>query len=165
VVRNVCIAVVLLAAACDDGGDDPATDDTGESTSADDATTTNDGGSSSADTSTTAPVVVDYAGELQPLWNTQCTCHLQGASGTMVAPTLTLNEEVSYAELVGTPSMAVPAMSRVTAADLEASYLWHKIGGTHLDVGGTGTQMPPTGPLSPDDIALVQAWIEGGALP
>lgn len=62
------------------------------------------------------------------------------------------------------PSVAVPSMPLVTPEDPDQSYLWHKINGSHLDVGGAGGPMPPNGALGGDDQALIRAWIEGGAL-
>jgi len=46
----------------------------------------------------------------------------------------------------------------------EASYLWHKLVDTHLDVGGDGNLMPPSGLLPQEDRDLVEAWILSGAL-
>ncbi len=121
--------------------------------------------SGSGSASTGDVPVVDYATQIQPIWNAWCTCHLQGGSGTMVAPTLTLNMEFSHQELVGTPSMAVPTMARIEPGEPDASYLWHKTHDTHLDVGGNGTEMPPGQVLSAADLQLVEDWIRGGALP
>ena len=135
----------------------------GDSSGADDEDETS--ASSSGDESTTMIPVVDYATQIQPIWNFQCTCHLQGMSGTMVAPTLTLNMQVSYDELVGMPSMAVPGLDRIQPADPDASYLWHKIHDTQLDVGGNGTEMPPGAVLPEADVQLIEDWIRGGALP
>jgi hypothetical protein len=108
---------------------------------------------------------VDYATMIQPVFNTTCTCHLQGPSGTMVATTLTLNMDVSYGQLVGTPSTELPSMARIEPGDLEASYLWHKINATQLDVGGSGTEMPQGLPRDEALIELFHDWILGGAMP
>jgi hypothetical protein len=105
---------------------------------------------------------VDYQAELQPLWNFACTCHLQGQSGTMIADTLTLNDGMSHAELLSA-STQLPDMPRVTPGDPEQSYAWHKLQGTHLDVGGSTAAMPMIGMLSDEELALVEAWIEDGA--
>lgn len=132
-----------------------------------------DGGESTAIADTTADttaatgtgvVEVDYAGQIQPIWDAACTCHLQGPSGMMTASTLTLNAEASYAELVGI-SATQAALPRVQPGDLEGSYLWHKLHGTQADVEGTGTAMPQIGALDPSDLQLIEAWILGGAPP
>lgn len=128
--------------------------------SSDDSTTAVDSSSSSGE-----PLPeVDYETDIQPLFNTNCTCHLQGASGMMTAPFMTLNPGMSHAQLVGVPAEQTD-LDRVAPNDLEASYLWHKLQGTHMDVGGTGTRMPATGPLEDDALELVRAWILQGALP
>lgn len=107
---------------------------------------------------------VDYETDIQPLFNTNCTCHLMGGSGTMTAPFMTLNPGMSRAQIVDVASEQSDLV-RVAPGDLEASYLWHKLEGTHMDVGGMGLQMPQTGPLMDADLDLVRAWILGGALP
>jgi hypothetical protein len=144
---RIAIAMTtLLGAACDDAPE--GEDSSGES-----------------DASTTDVPEVDYATQIQPIWNARCTCHLQGMSGTMEATTLTLNPEFSHDELVGTPAVAVPTMARIEPGDPDASYLWHKIHDTQLGVGGGGTEMPPGETLAPADVELIEHWIRGGALP
>jgi hypothetical protein len=150
----VAVFGIISVSSCADASED----DEGEATS---AGTSSSGG----EDSTTMIPVVDYATQIQPIWNSQCTCHLQGMSGTMVAPTLTLNMQVSYDELVGTPSMAMPGLARIEPSDPDASYLWHKLHDTQLDVGGTGTEMPPGITLPEADVQLIEDWIRGGALP
>ncbi|MCY1060782.1 hypothetical protein [Nannocystis sp. SCPEA4] len=51
--------------------------------------------------------------------------------------------------------------------DLENSYLWHKINNTHLEVGGSGTPMPPppAASLSDADLKKIGQWIEAGCAP
>jgi hypothetical protein len=70
------------------------------------------------------------------------------------------------AQIVGQPANGA-WMLRVdpagdAAARLENSYIWHKLSGTHLTVGGSGSQMPPWGALSPLELAPVRAWVEAG---
>ena len=61
----------------------------------------------------------------------------------MTATTLTLNADVSWAELVDATATQVD-MPRVAPGDLEGSYLWHKLQGTQMDVGGMGTAILST---------------------
>lgn len=145
------VLVALLNGGCpsDDGGDDGATT----------------AGSDGADGSGTSLPQIDYATDVQPIWNANCTCHLQGPSGSMTATVLTLNEDVSYAQLVDTPAEQLESMDRVTPGQPEQSYLWHKLEGTQLDVGGMGTLMPQVGSLDEQDLMTIQAWIAGGAEP
>lgn len=49
----------------------------------------------------------------------------------------------------------------VAPGSREDSYLWHKVAGTHLEVGGAGDRMPP-GSSFPD-AEQVGRWIDGGA--
>jgi hypothetical protein len=113
----------------------------------------------------TGVLVVDYEGDVQPIWNGNCLCHMQNASGMMQAPLLTLNAGLSYDELVGAASEQLPGMDRVTPGEPEESYLWHKLQGTHLDVGGMGDSMPQVGQLDAEDLAVIEAWIAAGAMP
>jgi hypothetical protein len=91
-----------------------------------------------------------------------------------------------YAGLVGMKSLEDPSMNLVTAGDLDASYLWHKISGdpnsdTAVAMGceaaatganpcsdcsaaaPCGVPMPFTGSLDPSAICTIQNWIMQGA--
>ena len=58
------------------------------------------------------------------------------------------------------------SMNRVTPSQPDSSYLVHKVQGTHLAVGGSGSRMPLNrSPLSQSDIDLIRAWIQAGAQP
>ena len=58
------------------------------------------------------------------------------------------------------------SMNRVTPNQPDSSYLVHKVQGTHLAVGGSGSRMPLNrSPLSQSDIDLIRAWIQAGAQP
>lgn len=82
----------------------------------------------------------------------------------------------SYDALVTAISTQVPGMPLVAPGDAGASYLFHKIAGTHADVCRAmevpstecGSRMPRgvgAVPLADEEIAMVRAWIESGALP
>ena len=132
------------------------------STGEPDATTGEPGSTSTGAAESTGSLVVGYAADVQPIWNANCTCHLMGSSGTMTAPFLTLNPDLSHAELVGVAAEQA-ALSRVEAGDATASYLWLKLTDAHAEVGD-GTIMPQGGMLDADTLAIVRAWIDGGAL-
>lgn len=51
-------------------------------------------------------------------------------------------------------------MPYVTPGDATRSYLWHKVAGTHADVGGAGGVMPPNGQISDELQQRLRAWIE-----
>jgi hypothetical protein len=50
-------------------------------------------------------------------------------------------------------------MPYVTPGDPAQSYLWHKLKGTHKDVGGSGAQMPLGGKLGETELTAIESWI------
>lgn len=87
-----------------------------------------------------------------------CTqCH----AGAGAPLGLSLEEGLSYANLVNVPSAEVPALMRVEPGQPDASYLVHKLEGAP---GIVGRRMPlGLPPLSQDEIAAVRSWIAAGA--
>jgi len=70
----------------------------------------------------------------------------------------------AFSNVVNIAARELPSMNRVTPNQPDNSYLVHKIQGTHLDVGGSGSRMPLNrSPLSQSDIDLIRAWIQAGA--
>lgn len=135
----------------------------GQTTGSDGSTSEASEASESSDASSSGMSAVVYEDDVQPIWNANCSCHLMGSSGTMTAPFLTLNPDMSIGQLVGIASEQ-SALARVEASDPEASYLWLKLEGTHAAMG-SGDQMPPTAPLSEEDMDVVRSWIASGANP
>jgi hypothetical protein len=122
--------------------------------------------SGSTETSGDAPP--DFDAEIQPMLESACLCHFSATpGGDMTAPYLNFNAGLAVGELVDVDSVQVPSMKRVAPGDIENSYLVHKLRGTYVDVGGPvdSDPMPPLAPLAEDDIARIEAWIVGGALP
>jgi hypothetical protein len=110
----------------------------------------------------------DFDAEIQPILESACLCHFSATpGGDMTAPYLNLNAGFGVGQLVDVDSVQVPSMKRVAPGDIDNSYLVHKLRGTHVDVGGPAdtTTMPPLAPLPEDEIARIEAWIVGGALP
>lgn len=109
-----------------------------------------------------ADETVSYRNQLQPIFNAQCVyCHVTGAENGG----LNLARASSHTSLVGTASTESP-LPRVTPGQPDKSYLWHKLNGTHVSVGGSGNAMPMSDPprlLEPAQRALFKAWIEAGA--
>lgn len=172
------MAAIVLASGCGDDGDGSGSAATETTTAGptmasagteDPSTTaepsTGDAPTSTGDEPTTGSPAVSYAADIQPIWDARCTlgCHQPGGSGTMQT-NLDLSAGVSYAQLVDVLSSQAPALPRVSPADLEGSYLWHKLKNTQSDVNGSGFQMPAGG-LADTDLAKVEKWIEDGALP
>ncbi|MBM75639.1 MAG: hypothetical protein CMK59_09580 [Proteobacteria bacterium] len=65
--------------------------------------------------------------------------------------------------VVGVASGQATSMMLIEAGSAEDSYLYHKVAGTHLDVGGMGDVMPPGGSVSADHLATLESWINAGA--
>jgi hypothetical protein len=88
-----------------------------------------------------------------------CTsCHA-GASAPLG---LRLDAAISYALLVGVPSVEVPQLQRVAPNDPDNSYLIQKLEGT----AAVGAQMPLGRPAVPQStIDFIRQWITDGALP
>jgi len=87
-------------------------------------------------------------------------------SGCHIGPTaphgLDLSAGASAGLLVGVPSAEVPALARVAPFDAGASYLYLKL---IDDPQILGDPMPLSGPaLGAGELALVEAWIDQGAL-
>lgn len=121
------------------------------------------GGDSStgSESSTTGFVGLSLAADVYPVWNppVSCDCHTPGSGGLKMG---TVDE--AFMNLVGVAAKQAPALSRIEPGDREASYLWHKIKGTHIEVGGSGKQMPlGAPPLDPEIVALIGQWIDDGA--
>jgi hypothetical protein len=104
---------------------------------------------------------VSFKKDLVPILKTRCAvCHLTGQEAGRMA----LHPRAAYSNLVNIESVEVASMKRVLPYQPEASYLMHKLLGSHLDVGGTGTQMPfGSQPLSSGEIASFKKWISEGA--
>jgi hypothetical protein len=90
-----------------------------------------------------------------------CLCHFENSAGEKEADYMTLNIEVAHQELLAPSEQA--SLARVQPGSLEESYLWHKLKGTHLDVGGEGEQMPLIGEIDAAELELFETWILGGA--
>ena len=69
--------------------------------------------------------------------------------------------ETAYASLVGIASTQVETMALVDPGAPDSSYLMWKL---EENSGITGNQMPPSVPLSEDQIGRVRTWIAAGAL-
>lgn len=124
--------------------------------------TDSSGGESSGGTSTTGVSGLSLAADVYPVWNpmVRCDCHNGGAGGLSMG-----TPEDAYMELVGVPANGAP-LSRVEPGSSADSYLWHKLSGTQVDVGGGGQQMPlGAPPLDPATIDLIAQWIDEGANP
>lgn len=108
----------------------------------------------------TAPTGPTLNADIQPILDRNCVgCH----AGSAAAAYLDLSAGAAHNELVGEAAYQVPTMVEVAPGDVEGSYLWYKLNSTQVDVGGSGTRMPPELTLADSDLALFQSWIEMGA--
>ena len=96
-----------------------------------------------------------FANDVQPIFESRCSqavCH-----GSSQFPEVALYDGIVYA------ASSVSGLSVVEPSSKEDSYLWYKINGSMVEVGGDGTRMPPGGGLSSADIELIGEWIDRGA--
>lgn len=112
-------------------------------------------------TATGAEVTISFERDVQSLLNNNCVfCHMTGAE----SGNLNLEPGIAYDSLVGVDSRQSDLV-RVKPEEPEASYLLHKLEGTHSQVGGSGGQMPLGGmPFNEDQLQVVRQWIMEGAL-
>jgi ankyrin repeat protein len=89
---------------------------------------------------------VDFARDVQPILRQNCLgCH---------GPT----KQNNGLRVDRRSSVMKPGFRRVMGGSLENSFLYQRLIGPEF-----GMQMPPTGALKPEQIAIVKAWIEQGA--
>lgn len=134
--------------------------DTSSSTTSTTTTTTTTSGdpSSSSSPGTTdepPPLECDFPTSVQPIFDAKCGCH----QGDMPPKGLDLKAGAAFDSLVGVDSMEQPGTPRVDPNNSGGSYLALKIGGAPPQ----GDPMPPGGPLAPEDVTLIKAWIDAGA--
>ena len=95
---------------------------------------------------TPLPETVSYSKDIQPLWDQECvSCHKPGP----IAPDLTAAN--SYSALVTNNKYVIPG--NATGSKLHKSLM-----------GDGAALMPTSGKLSDSKIALVDKWINDGAL-
>ena len=106
---------------------------------------------------------VTLSRDVQPIFTSNCTfsgCH----AGSSPEEGMSLVAGQAFSNVVNEPARQLLSMNRVTPNQPDDSYLVHKIQGTHVDVGGSGSRMPlGLSPLSQSDIDLIRAWIQAGA--
>ncbi len=102
---------------------------------------------------------ISFSLQVLPLLVKECGyCHMREERyGYLV-----IDPDSAYANLVGIPAHGYPALQRVEPGSPERSYLWLKMTGQYLALGGEGWRMP-FGPLRASDMELVRRWIEQGA--
>jgi hypothetical protein len=121
------------------------------------------------DTFTTGDPKPSFEVDIQPILDEHCveSCHEpDGEWGFLLDMSGS-----AYDDLVGVMSPQLSAMNHVEPGDPDNSYLWHKINGTQINVGGSGLMMPKARPgmvstvLTPEQFATIEQWISNGAEP
>jgi hypothetical protein len=133
--------------------------DTGTTTSPPDGSDDTDAGSGSGQPDLPTPTLSELsAGLLLPACG---DCHVGQTLGNLwLEPNAALRDRLLASSLQASP------LPLVTPGDLEASYLWRKVEGSHLTVGGLGEPMPlGRAALTQAQTDLLRRWIEGGAPP
>jgi hypothetical protein len=146
------------------------------SATATDATDTNatdtdatDTVATATDTFTTGDPKPSFEVDIQPILDEHCVegCHEpDGEWGFLLDMSGS-----AYDDLVDVMSPQLSAMNHVEPGDPESSYLWHKINGTQVNVGGSGLMMPKARPgmqstvLTPEQFTAIEQWILSGAEP
>ena len=92
------------------------------------------------------PAKVDFARDVQPIFRQNCIgCH---------GP----NKQNNGLRVDRRSSVLKPGSRRVQPGSSENSFLLHRLTGSEY-----GMQMPPTGPLRPEQIQIIKTWIDQGA--
>jgi len=105
---------------------------------------------------------VDFTTQIQTVFDANCSCHTGGS----VSGGLDLATGSSHANIVNVPADDVPGMDLIEPGSPSDSYLWHKLQGTHLGVGGAGSAMPfGSFPLGITSLDTIEQWINEGASP
>eukprot|EP00808_Paulinella_micropora_P032100 g21753.t1 len=114
------------------------------------------------------PKPLNFVDDIFPLWSDLDVLRGHGSQSNNV---LSFADAVTaYNGTVNKPSQQAIGMLLIAPCDAEQSYLFHKLRGTHLSVGGAGLIMPrpplPSGMqlATEDDLARMATWINEGAL-
>lgn len=109
----------------------------------------------------TAPAAITFAEIQTAVFTPSCAfsgCH----GGPAPAQGMNLAAGQAFANIVGVPSMEVPALDRVEPGDPDSSYLVQKLEGT----AAVGARMPlGRPPIDSDLINDIRQWIADGANP
>jgi hypothetical protein len=158
----------------DDVGDDDVLPGTSTGTPPMEGSSSSDGGDDPmSDESTGPPQMVSFGVELEPVIAATCfgaLCHddpsPSAGGGLNLSPD---GVDDPYTNLT-TRMHGFSGMAYVTVGELQESYLWRKLEGSHLEDDleglGSGGQMPLAQPaLSEGDLRLFRDWILTGAMP
>ena len=141
---------------------EPGTSSTGPEVTSSEGTSAGEETSSGGEESTTGePVEEVFFPEVLAIFQDECFCH----RGPMPSGGLDLDDDAAYDSLVNVEAPQAPGVNYVTPGDSGNSYLYLKLTGEQASVGGSGTQMPQGGMLTPEQLDTVRNWIDSGAQP
>eukprot|EP00808_Paulinella_micropora_P012413 g1133.t1 len=111
--------------------------------------------------STTQSPVLNFVDDIFPLWENLLVSRGHGAT----SPILPLPDAATaYKNTVNKPSLQNRNMLLIKPCRADQSYLYHKLVGSHVIVGGLGSKMPTFGTTATaDKLAMLAAWINEGA--
>jgi Bacterial Ig-like domain len=119
------------------------------------------------------PASVPTFADVQPILDTRCAggCHADDSAGCLPSPMagLSLCAAEARQALINVTSREVSSLLLVAPGDSARSYLLRKVlpatsGGGPIP-GTLGEREPPGAPLTSDQLTMLTAWIDGGALP
>lgn len=148
-------------------GPDPTTS-AGTTTTGD--TASGDTTSGSAEESTGLPDMIGHEEHILPLWLEACSSNTSCHDADNPQAGLDLASEGIYTRICegAHPLSGMPYIDCV-GFDPNNSYIFRKMDGSYLDgdiSGASGLPMPPTkDDITDYDLALIEAWIEQGAMP
>lgn len=164
---SVGLLVVVLACEKTSATSDASTGTGGDST--DDVGTEEDGANFAAKFDLLVPDIGpadSHTEDMQPIWSSKCVIYCHSVGIEPPAADLDLDTGAAYESIVNQPSGQLVTMMLITPGDPDQSYLWQKLIGNHLNVGGQGDPMPAYAPmLDQDTLDRIEAWILAGAPP
>lgn len=127
---------------------------------------TTGGGGTTGDTATGEPGTTGDPSaptftNVQAIFTASCGCHL--AAPGIGNGMLSLLEADAHANIVDKKSVGLPTMNQITPMDPSNSYLYLKLTGEFVTAGGKGDKMPLGPALTPEQLMLIQEWIDAGA--
>ena len=104
---------------------------------------------------------VSFEADLLPVLKARCAvCHMTGQEPGGMA----LTPDKAWSDLVSQDALGAAGWQRVAPNDPDASYLMHKLWGSHRSVGGSGSRMPMHQPALPKSVQeQFASWILAGA--
>ena len=161
--QTVLTLLFATIVACGDSTEETTGTTTETSTSTTETSTSTSTTETAVTTTETGVTTGDYVsyGQISAMIVDECAgCH----GGASPADGLNLEGDAGYDAIVGVSS-GQAIMKLVEPGSPNDSYFYHKVVGTHTDVGGSGAQMPIGNPLSAQDMEKIETWIVDGAWP